>query len=126
MVRRLYVIVGECSVHMDAGPGVGNPVADEVLAELRDIKDAEEHIEIPSNIPSSDIDPRMPPPSDDLKVIVCGGYREACCKQQYGALSGAGYQVDYHSTACLSSSRSTLLDGVQRKLDFVLTNCFRD
>lgn len=48
-----------------------------------------------------DEDPRIlpggiPPPSDDLNVIVLGAYKEYCCNYQLSALRDKGYNATYH------------------------------
>lgn len=102
VVKELYVIVHELSVGTDCSHPFLNQRnrALEVFETLKKLKKSSEFLEIKED--ANELHNKMPPPSDDLKVLVCGAYRKDCCDKQYQELKSKGHSVEFHEEACLS------------------------
>jgi len=96
-MRELHVIVHEDAVKAYADMGAG--VAQQVLDEIRQIKASKEYLELHHSRSPNNLHPDMPPASEDLQVVVSGGYKGTCCTFQLFALREAGYKARFHPTA---------------------------
>ena len=96
-MKELHVIVHEEAVESYAS--LHSEYAARVLAEIAEIKSTKEYLEIPSRVDPHKLHPNMPPPTEDLQVIVSGGYLRACATMQLFALKQAGYTAEFHPTA---------------------------
>lgn len=108
MARELHVVVHEDSLIFYALKG--DKTAERILDELRRIRREKDHLLIWDEGTAFKLDPHMPPPSDDLNVIVCGGYMYECCSMQLYTLRKAGYNAEFHETACFDNGEKMPAD----------------
>lgn len=71
--------------------------------------------------PADTIHPELPPPSDDLEIIVCGALRELCVEIQKKALMKKGYsvKVDREATICGTEPLNMIYDNFVALLKLV-------
>lgn len=100
----LHIIVHEEAVRTYAN--LGSKAAQKVIDEIQNIKENQSYLEIGELQSPNELHNEMPPPSEDLRVIVSGGYEQACCTFQLFILRESGYQAKFHPTAKYRSSIS--------------------
>ncbi|MDD5651454.1 MAG: hypothetical protein PHF86_13745 [Candidatus Nanoarchaeia archaeon] len=97
-MKELHIIVHEEAV--EAYADLGLSTAKEVLKKLQEIKSSQNYLEISEFKNPNKLHSDMPNPSEDLEIIVSGGYTKTCCTMQLFALKKAGYNARFHPTAC--------------------------
>jgi hypothetical protein len=110
MVKELYIIVHEEIVTNSATKG--SEAARKLLSEIRKIKHEQDYLEICDPKSPSELHPDMPPPSNDLSVIVLGGYRNICCVLQLFKLKESGYNAKPYQEAYLVNPKGRLAPGM--------------
>ena len=59
--------------------------------------------------PANTIHPDLPPPAEDLEVVVCGAYRDICVQTQIDSLTKAGYNTRIYREATIESRRDPMV-----------------
>jgi len=95
-MNRLYVIV-----HPDSCKAyIGSEDAKKALFEIERIKSSESYLIIRSIEQPYQLHRDMPEPSENLEVIVCGGFKHTCVTMQLFNLREEGYNARFHPFAC--------------------------
>ncbi len=113
-MRDLYVIVKEAGVRMFVKKSPVNSKmwrdATAVLQEIERIRKEESYLRIKGF--SSQLHPKMPPPSQDLSVRVVGALRDVACAIQLYNLRLAGYSASFYEPGCLDFEMKSIQPGM--------------